>query len=85
MEGKQLIAARFIQVVDALISNGEVASYKAFTQSYGYSKALISHIREGRQSVPLELIYLLAKQQGVNPSFIFGISQQMFMDSAVQE
>lgn len=85
MEGKQLIAARFIQVVDTLIGNGKVASYKEFTQSYGYSKALISHIREGRQSVPLELIYLLAKQQGVNPSFIFGISQHMFMGSTVQE
>ena len=80
MEGKQLIAARFIQVVDALISKGEVASYKAFTQSYGYSKALISHIREGRQSVPLELIYKMVNEQKINSEFLFGASETMFKE-----
>lgn len=79
---KSVISAQFIKVVDQLKRDGHFEFEEDFCESYGYTKKMLNHVRKGRQDVSLELLYDTVLEWRVNPNFIFGLSDNMFIQQS---
>jgi hypothetical protein len=76
---KSVISSQFVKVYEELRKDKKFNSDAEFCEYYGYSKSTIVHIKKGRQDVSMELLFDVVMDWKVNPYFIFGLSQQVFL------
>jgi hypothetical protein len=68
---QNIVSARFLEVLDELISKGSVESVAAFCKLIDYSKASMSQLKSGKRDVTIELVSKLLTEFRGNPIYIF--------------
>jgi hypothetical protein len=75
---KSIISAQFVKVYEQLRKDDKFSSDEEFCQNYGYTKHTMEHIRKGRNNVSIDLLYEVILEWKINPSFIFGLSEDIY-------
>lgn len=69
---------RFNEVMQILVNMKKEKSIRAIAVSIGQCPQSIHEVKKGRRNVTVKMIKGVAETYGINPSYVFGLTNEVF-------